>query len=185
MFKLIVGVGNPGPQYFATRHNAGFWFIDDLAKEYDAKWKQEATFHGALTTVSVAGQTLCLLKPNTFMNRSGQSVVSVASFYKILPSQILVVHDELDLAPGTVKLKTGGGHAGHNGLKSISAHLGTPDYFRLRIGIGHPRDLAPQHEVVDFVLSQPRKEEQEAIDIAIERVLSNVPLLLEGQLRQD
>ena len=99
MFKLIVGVGNPGPQYFATRHNAGFWFIDDLAKEYDAKWKQEATFHGALTTVSVAGQTLCLLKPNTFMNRSVQSVVSVASFYKILPSQILVVHDELDLAP--------------------------------------------------------------------------------------
>lgn len=166
-FKLIVGLGNPGPEYEATRHNAGFWLLDQLASMLKAPLQTEGKFFGRLAKTA----DLLLLQPTTFMNRSGQSVGAVARFYKIEPEEILVVHDDLDLLPGEIRLKQGGGNGGHNGLKDIQAQLGTPNFWRLRLGIGHPRSLGLAQPVVDFVLHSPRKDEQLAIDRAIRRCL--------------
>ncbi|HEY4373196.1 MAG TPA: aminoacyl-tRNA hydrolase [Burkholderiales bacterium] len=177
--KLIVGLGNVGPEYEATRHNAGFWFVDAYAHDAGASLKTEKGFFGK---VGKAGGNLLLLEPSTFMNRSGQAVLAVATFYKIVPDEILVVHDELDLPPGAAKLKKGGGNAGHNGLKDISARLATPDFWRLRLGIGHPRELGMAQEVGDFVLHKPSREHNTLIDEAIERGLKVVPEMIAGNM---
>jgi PTH1 family peptidyl-tRNA hydrolase len=192
MIKMIVGLGNPGPEYTATRHNAGFWLADALAHEAHATLRHESRHNGMVARARLYGEEICLLQPQTYMNRSGIAVVALANFYKILPDQILVAHDELDLPPGTVKLKLGGGSGGHNGLKDISAHLSTQQYWRLRIGIGHPRDALPENakaagtrpDVVNFVLKPPRKEEQELIDSAIERAMSVMPMVVKGELER-
>lgn len=178
--RLIVGLGNTGAEYESTRHNAGFWYADAIARRSGARFSNERKFHGDVARARVGGEELWLLKPNTFVNRSGQAVVAFALYYKILPSQIVVAHDELDLLPGIVKLKLGGGTAGHNGLKDTQARLSTPEFWRLRIGIGHPRVLQVEQNVADFVLHPPRKEEQAAIDEAIERAEKAVDLLIQG-----
>jgi len=187
MIKLIVGLGNPGAEYTATRHNAGFWFVEQIARDAHGSLRDEKRFHGFAARVSLSGSDVWLLQPQTFMNRSGQAVVALARFFKFLPDEILVVHDELDLPPGTVKLKLGGGSGGHNGIKDISAHLTTPLYWRLRIGIGHPRDLLPEGakpDVVNFVLKPPRREEQNLIDVAMERALAVLPMMLKGEMER-
>ena len=171
--RLIVGLGNPGAGYEDNRHNLGFWFVDALARDLNVMLSPQGKFHGH---VGRCGE-LWLLKPTTFMNRSGQSVVALARFYRIFPDEILVVHDELDLQPGSIRLKQGGGNGGHNGLKDIQAHLTVPDFWRLRIGIGHPGD---RNEVVNYVLKAPRKEEQELIDKALDRCLSTWPKMAAG-----
>lgn len=177
--KLIVGLGNPGREYESTRHNAGFWWVDELARSHGANFKTDSKFHGLLARIALHGHDVHLLKPQTFMNVSGRAVGAVAQFYKIEASQILVVHDELDLPPGSAKLKLGGGHGGHNGLKDIIAHLGTKDFWRLRLGIGHPGERA---EVVNFVLNAPRKEEQSLIEEAMQHAQDIAPLVIEGKL---
>ena len=160
MIKLIVGLGNPGRQYEKTRHNAGFLFLDALAQELGCAWSNQTRLQGFFAEGSIASSKVMLLKPDTFMNRSGQSVGKVARYYKLLPEEILVVHDELDFNPGVVKLKKDGGHAGHNGLRDIIAHLGSKEFYRLRVGIGRP----PAGKVVaDFVLSSPSKLELEML----------------------
>ena len=179
--RLIVGLGNPGAEYELTRHNAGFWLVDQLAH---GELKRETRFAALAAKIRISGSEVWLLEPQTFMNRSGQSVGALARFYKINPDEILVAHDELDLPPGVAKLKKGGSSGGHNGLKDISAALGTQDYWRLRIGIGHPREMYLQQAVVDFVLHLPRKEEQNLIDIAIENSLKIMPFLIEGQFEK-
>lgn len=176
--RLIVGLGNPGPEYEQTRHNAGFWLVDNLA---GSALVRETRLNALAGRITIAGQQVWLLEPQTFMNRSGQSVRALASFYKIAPEEILVVHDELDLPPGAAKIKKGGSSGGHNGLKDITSALGTQDYWRLRIGIGHPRTLNLQQAVVDFVLHRPRREEQPLINEAIEKSLAVIPLLCEGE----
>ncbi len=174
--KLVVGLGNPGAQYAGTRHNAGFWLVERYAETHRVALRGERGFHGI---VGKDGPRW-LLMPDTFMNRSGLAVGAIARFYKILPDEILVAHDELDLDPGVVKLKLGGGHAGHNGLRDIASVLTTPHFWRLRIGIGHPRTLGLQQPVVDFVLHPPRRDEQKAIDEAIERAMDVLPALFDG-----
>jgi len=176
--RLIVGLGNPGPEYEQTRHNAGFWLVDQLA---GVPLARETRFNALAAKTRIAGQDVWLLEPLTYMNRSGQSVGALARFYKIAADEILVVHDELDLPPGAAKIKKGGSSGGHNGLKDITAALGTQDYWRLRIGIGHPRNANLQQQVVDYVLHRPRKEEQELIDEAIRRSLEVIPMLCEGR----
>ncbi len=186
--KLIVGLGNPGREYIDTRHNAGFWFVDLLSSEMGASFNKESKFHGE---VAKAG-SVWLLKPTTFMNRSGQAVGAIAKFYQITPAEILVAHDEMDLPAGGVKMKTGGA-AGSNGIKDIVNHLGTKDFWRLRIGIGHPRDLVDtatgkpggsmdRPEVVDYVLHRPGAEDQRAIDDAMKRCLDCWPDIAKGDL---
>jgi PTH1 family peptidyl-tRNA hydrolase len=181
MIKLFVGLGNPGLEYEATRHNAGFWWIDALARDLKVSLNPERSYHGLAARANVHGQPVWLLEPQTFMNLSGKSVSALARFFKIEPQEILVVHDELDVVPGQVKLKFGGSHAGHNGLRDIHAQLGTADYWRLRIGIGHPGVKA---EVVNWVLKKPLKEQREAIDDAIVRTLHAVPALLAGEMEK-
>ncbi|NEX64333.1 aminoacyl-tRNA hydrolase [Noviherbaspirillum galbum] len=176
--RLIVGLGNPGPEYEQTRHNAGFWLVDNLAASPLAR---ESRFNALAAKTRIAGQEVWLLEPQTFMNRSGQSVGALARFYKIAPDEVLVAHDELDLPPGAARLKKGGSSGGHNGLKDITAALGTQDYWRLRIGIGHPRTLNLQQPVVDFVLHRPRKEEQSLINDALDKSLAVIPMLCEGK----
>ena len=176
--RLIAGLGNPGPEYEQTRHNAGFWLVDQLAPSGLAR---EKGFNALVGKTRLAAQDIWLLEPQTFMNRSGQSVGALAKFYKIAAEEILVVHDELDLEPGTARLKKGGSSGGHNGLKDITSALGTQDYWRLRIGIGHPRTQNSQQAVADFVLHRPRKEEQSLIDTSLEKCLSILPLLCEGK----
>lgn len=170
--RLVVGLGNPGSEYAETRHNAGFWFCERLARELGTSFGKEARFHGLAANARNDG--VWLLMPQTFMNRSGQSVAALARFFRIAPAEILVVHDELDIPPGQLRLKFGGGLGGHNGLKDITAHLGTQDFWRLRIGIGHPGD---RNEVVNFVLKPPRREESELIDASLDRALQAWPLL--------
>jgi len=176
--RLIVGLGNPGSEYATTRHNAGFWWLDELAQKQNLHFKHEAKFHGLAARTQLHGHEMLLLKPQTFMNVSGRAVAALAQFYKITPAEILVVHDELDLSPGVARLKMGGGHGGHNGLKDIIAHLGSKDFWRLRLGIGHPGVAA---EVSDFVLNNPRREERELIEQAMQHALEIVPLLIEGK----
>lgn len=179
--RLIVGLGNSGPDYEDTRHNAGFRYVDGVARAFRARFTAERKFHGELTRARVDGEELWLLKPTTYMNRSGQAVVALALYYKILPTQILVAHDELDLEPGVVKLKLGGGTAGHNGLKDTQARLSTPEFWRLRIGIGHPRTRQLEQDVADFVLHRPSADDRKHIDAAIERAEAIVPLLVTGR----
>ena len=179
--RLIVGLGNVGPDYERTRHNAGFWLVDRIAERLGVRLRSERKFSGQMARASAGGGEFWLLKPETYMNLSGQAVVAAALFYRILPAQILVAHDELDLAPGDVRLKLGGGVAGHNGLKDIRARLSSADFWRLRIGIGHPRALQLRQEVADFVLHPPRREEQERIDAAIARAEDIVELLVQGR----
>ncbi|NMG00190.1 aminoacyl-tRNA hydrolase [Aromatoleum toluolicum] len=174
--RLIVGLGNPGAEYTETRHNAGFWFCERLADQLGVRFNHESRFHGLVANARDAG--VWLLMPQTFMNRSGQAIGALARFYRIPPAEILVVHDELDVPPGQLRLKFGGGLGGHNGLKDTSAHLGTNDYWRLRIGIGHPGD---RNEVVNFVLKTARREEQTLIDEAMERALATWPMIARGE----
>ena len=179
--RLVAGLGNPGREYAATRHNAGFWLVDALAGELRATLAPESRFAGALARVG----ELRLLKPATYMNESGRSVGAVARFFGIAPEEILVVHDELDLKPGEAKMKLGGGVAGHNGLKDIRAVLGTPEFWRLRLGIGHPRDSeTPQQQVVDYVLKPPRPEERDALRAAIDRALAAWPDIARGDMER-
>jgi len=179
--RLIVGLGNPGAEYEQTRHNAGFWLVDNLANSLpNARLQRETGFNAMVAKTSIGGHQLWLLEPQTYMNRSGQSVGAIARFYKIQPDEVLVVHDELDLPPGAAKLKKGGSSGGHNGLKDITSTLGTQDYWRLRIGIGHPRTLNLNQPVADFVLHRPRREEQLLIDEAIEKALRIIPIAVAG-----
>lgn len=176
--RLVVGLGNPGAEYAETRHNAGFWFCERLARELGTTFARESRYHGQFARARVGGADFWLLMPQTFMNRSGQSVQALTHFYRIEPAEMLVVHDELDLPPGQMRLKFGGGLGGHNGLKDITSHLGTQDYWRLRVGIGHPGD---RDQVVDYVLKRARREEQEEIDAALDRALLAWPTLARGE----
>jgi PTH1 family peptidyl-tRNA hydrolase len=181
--KLVAGLGNPGAKYEKTRHNAGYWWVDLLAREANTSFRRESRFQGSVAKAQGGGTDAWLLKPETFMNLSGQAVAALAGYYRIPADEILVVHDELDLPPGGVKLKFGGGLSGHNGLKSIAASLGTQQFWRLRVGIGHPRDnAASEQEVIDFVLRAPRAEEQQAIDDAMARALAVWPQVAAGEM---
>ncbi|WP_353090484.1 aminoacyl-tRNA hydrolase [Methylibium sp.] len=179
MIRLMVGLGNPGPEYEATRHNAGFWWMDAVARQLKASLHAERAYHGLLARVNTPAGLVWLLEPQTYMNVSGKSVAALARFYKIAPEEILVAHDELDLPPGEMKLKQGGGHAGHNGLRDIHAQLGSTDYWRLRLGIGHP---GVKTEVADYVLGKPMREHREAIEACIVRSLTAVDALLAGDM---
>lgn len=180
--RLVVGLGNPGREYERTRHNAGFWYVDALARAHGKTLVPEKKFFGDAGRLT---HDCWMLKPTAFMNRSGQAVAALAGFYQVAPEEILVVHDELDLKPGEVKMKLGGGVAGHNGLKDILAKLGTADFWRLRIGIGHPReqDLSEQ-EVVDYVLHRPNAEHQKLIDATLEKCLGVWPALARGEMER-
>lgn len=179
--QLVVGLGNPGPQYEHTRHNAGFWLVDELARHYGGHFRPDTKFGGEIAEISLTGQRLWLLKPMTFMNRSGQAVARLVNFYKIPPAAILVAHDELDLPPGTIRLKRAGGHGGHNGLRDIIAQLGNKDFLRLRIGIGHPGD---SKEVVGYVLRRAPQDEQQLINRSLQDAVHEFPRLVEGQLEK-
>src|SRR5215218_10153566 len=181
MIKLFVGLGNPGPEYEATRHNAGFWWLDELARDLKVSLVHDRGYHGLMARANVHGQTVWLLQPLTFMNLSGKSVAALARFYKIAPEEILVAHDELDVVPGQAKLKFGGSHAGHNGLRDIHGQLGSGDYWRLRIGIGHPGVKA---EVIDYVLKKPSPEHRVEMQKAIEQALTGLDLLLDGDMER-
>ena len=181
MIKLFVGLGNPGTEYEATRHNAGFWWIDALSRELKTSLVLDKNFFGQVARISQGGQNVWLLKPLTFMNLSGKSVAALTRFFKIAPEEILVAHDELDIMPGQVKLKFGGSHAGHNGLRDIHAQLGTGDYWRLRLGIGHPGVKA---EVINWVLKKPSPEHRTSIEDCIDRCLKAVPDLLAGNIEK-
>ena len=196
--RLVVGLGNPGAEYAETRHNAGFWLCERLARELGVNPGSESRFHGLAGVLRAGDGALCaegavfpggtragkaraqslwFLLPQTFMNRCGLSVRALTQFYRIEPAEMLVMHDELDLPPGQMRLKFGGGLGGHNGLKDITAHMGTQDYWRLRIGIGHPGD---RNEVIDYVLKPPCKEERGEIDAALDRALLAWPTLARG-----
>jgi PTH1 family peptidyl-tRNA hydrolase len=181
MIRLLVGLGNPGPEYEATRHNAGFWFVDAAARQLKVTLVPERSYFGLAARANGTHGPVWLLEPMTFMNLSGKSVAALARFFKIAPDEILVVHDELDLMPGQTKLKQGGSHAGHNGLKDIHAQLGSPDYWRLRLGIGHPGVKA---EVVNYVLRKPPHEQREAIDKSIDESLKALDLMLAGDMER-
>ena len=179
--QLIVGLGNPGPKYEKTRHNIGFWFIDALAHERGVSLRIENKFHGEVVKLSFAGQSLWLQKPMTYMNRSGQALGALANFYKIPATEVLVVHDELDLPPGQVRLKQGGGHGGHNGLRDIISQLGSKDFYRLRIGIGHPGTAA---EVTNYVLGSAPKAEQQILNDCVNDCLLNLSMIVEGDMQK-
>jgi PTH1 family peptidyl-tRNA hydrolase len=179
MIRLLVGLGNPGPEYENTRHNAGFWFIDEAARKLGVSLSPERSYFGLAARANRPDGPVWLLEPLTFMNLSGKSVAALARFFKIAPSEILVAHDELDLQPGQVKIKLGGSAAGHNGLKDIQAQLGSADFWRLRLGIGHPGVKA---EVVDYVLRKPIALHREAIDKSIEQSIGALDLLLAGNM---
>lgn len=177
MIRLFVGLGNPGPEYEDTRHNAGFWYIDELARRLKVTLQPDRAYHGLVARANTPQGPVWLLQPQTYMNLSGKSVAALARFFKIAPNDVLVAHDELDLLPGQVKLKQSGGHGGHNGLKDIHAQLGSPDYWRLRLGIGHP---GVKHEVAAYVLRKPPQAEREAIFKCIGQAIDATELLLAG-----
>jgi len=180
--RLVAGLGNPGREYAFTRHNAGFWFLDALAVKLGAAFRSEGKFQGH---VAKAAGDLRLLKPMTHMNLSGRSVSAAARFFGIPPAEVLVVHDELDLLPGEAKMKFGGGVAGHNGLKDIGTQLGTKDFWRLRIGIGHPRDSSiPQQDVADYVLAPPALSDGKVITEALDRALDAWPAIEAGEFER-
>jgi len=179
--QLIVGLGNPGSEYEPTRHNAGFWFVDDLARRCRQEFRAEPRFHSEIVRCQLEGYECRLQKPLTFMNRSGQAVGALMRFFKIPVEQILIVHDELDLPPGTVRLKKGGGHGGHNGLRDLISHLGSKEFYRLRLGIGHP---GHRDQVVDYVLRKPSLEDRRLIEDAIYEALNVMPDILAGQFEK-
>ena len=175
--KLIVGLGNPGPQYAGHRHNVGFWVVEQLAS---AGWSRESKFKADMVKARIAGEDCWLMKPTTFMNASGEAVGAFARFHRLQADDIVVIHDELDIAPGAVRIKQGGGHGGHNGVRDIESHLGTPGFWRVRVGIGHPRTHQLNQDVADFVLHAPRADEKTSIDRAIDEVVRELPALLAG-----
>jgi PTH1 family peptidyl-tRNA hydrolase len=179
MMRLLVGLGNPGPEYESTRHNAGFWWIDAVARQWGVMLHPERSYHGLAARHTRHGQTVWLLEPQTYMNLSGRSVAALARFFKIEPGEILVVHDELDLPPGQAKLKLGGSAAGHNGLKDIQAQLGSSEFWRLRLGIGHPGHRA---EVANYVLRKPPEAERVALEDSITRSLAALDLIVAGEM---
>lgn len=179
--RLFVGLGNPGRRYEKTRHCAGFWFLESLAQRYSASWSASGEFLGDVAKADVCGHAVFLLKPSTYMNHSGRSVGALARYYKIAPEEILVAHDELDFDAGVVKLKKGGGHGGHNGLRDVVAHLGSHEFLRLRIGIGHP---GSKEEVVGYVLSNPLPTERQAIDARLDDAVDIVQDLVAGRYEQ-
>lgn len=181
MIKLFVGLGNPGPDYESTRHNAGFWWLEALASALKLTLQPDKSYHGRVARTTVQGHTIWLLEPQTFMNLSGKSVAALARFFKIQPEEILVAHDELDVAPGQAKLKFGGSHAGHNGLRDIHAQLGSADYWRLRLGIGHP---GVKSEVIHWVLKKPSPDDRNAIEDCVQRTLKAVPSLIDGEMEK-
>lgn len=181
MIRLLVGLGNPGPEYEATRHNAGFWWLDAAARKLGTTLLPQRSCFGLAAKASTAQGVVWLLQPMTYMNLSGKSVAALANFFKIAPQEILVAHDELDLQPGQAKIKCGGGHAGHNGLRDIHAQLGSADYWRLRLGIGHPGVRA---EVVDYVLRKPTPEHRELIEMTIARSVESLDLLLAAEMER-
>ena len=176
--KLIVGLGNIGTEYEHTRHNAGFWFADELAAQWKTAFRPEKKFHGEAARAARPEGDIWLLKPSTYMNLSGDAVAALARFYKIRPDEILVVHDELDIPCGQIRFKLGGGNGGHNGLKDIQAKLGTADFYRLRLGIGHPGD---RNLVVGYVLNKPSTAERELIDQSITKSLKAMPDIMAGR----
>ena len=183
--RLLVGLGNPGAKYESTRHNAGFWWVDRVAQANKVSWRRESRFQAQVSHFSTAEGDVWLVKPETFMNLSGQAVASLANYYKIAADQVLVIHDELDLPAGAMKMKFGGGLSGHNGLRSIAACLNTQDFWRLRLGISHPRDSqAVGQAVVDYVLQSPRSEERSAIDSAMQQALKGLPMILAGEMEK-
>jgi len=178
--SLIAGLGNPGARYVDTRHNAGFWFIEALADRYHGEWRDDARFKSRVCEIAINNQRIWLIAPQTFMNHSGEAIAAFARYYRFDSSQILVAHDELDFAPGRVKLKLGGGAAGHNGLRDTTRHLGTPDYLRLRLGIGHP---GQQREVVNFVLKRAPDAEMTLIQSAIDHAVDHIGDIIQGDLQ--
>lgn len=179
--QLIAGLGNPGAKYEGTRHNVGFWFVDELAREKGCSLRHDSKFQGEVGKVSVAGETIWLIKPTTFMNLSGQAVSALANYYKLTVENLLVVHDELDLEPGTVRLKCGGGHGGHNGLRDIISHFGSKEFYRLRIGIGHPGSAA---DVSNYVLSSPSSNDRSALLEAIAECIPVLPQIIDGEMQK-
>ena len=178
--NLIVGLGNPGNEYIDTRHNAGFWFLDELARMYHGNFKNDKKFFGDAAKIHINGEEVWLLKPNTFMNLSGKALQALAQFYKINIDNVIVVHDELDLEPGVARLKKGGGHGGHNGLRDISARSGK-DFWRLRLGIGHPGD---KNKVSGYVLNKPSVDDKISIDNAIDNALRVIPDVISGEMQK-
>ena len=178
---LIVGLGNPGSDYEATRHNAGFWFIDELARQSGCELKKDSKFFGHIAKANLHGESVWLLKPDTFMNRSGQSVSALAKYYRILVENILVAHDELDFEPGDVRLKKGGGHAGHNGLRDIISAMSSKEFLRLRLGIGRPEK---GKDVADFVLARPSASDKTQITYAIDDAARVMPDLVNGDIEK-
>jgi PTH1 family peptidyl-tRNA hydrolase len=181
MIKLIVGLGNPGQQYDRTRHNAGFWFLDGLISNYAVSWSYEGRFEGSVSNALIAKQKVVLLKPQTFMNLSGRAVGNLSRYFKFEPEEILVVHDELDFEPGVIRLKKGGGHAGHNGLRDIAANLGSKDFYRLRVGIGRPPG---RQSVADYVLSAPSAQDRQLMLEGFEPVYKVIDSLIEGSFEK-
>lgn len=179
--KLLVGLGNPGAKYQFTRHNAGFWLLDEVARHLDLAFRADTRYQGLIARYEYGGRVLHLLKPSTFMNRSGLSVQLLAQYFKITPPEILVAHDELDLPPGIVRLKTGGGHGGHNGLRDVIASLGSADFARLRLGIGHPGN---KDAVVDYVLGSPTGEDETLILGAVSKIIPELPSLMAGDIEK-
>jgi len=177
--QLVVGLGNPGAKYEQTRHNAGFWFVEEVARQYNTRFKSESKYKSEVARCSIAGNDCRLQKPTDFMNRSGLPVASLAGFYQIPRSSILIVHDDLDLPPGTVKLKKSGGHGGHNGLRDLIPHLGGNDFLRLRIGIGHP---GHRDDVVGYVLKNASRDDRTAIDQALDEAVKVLPDIIAGHL---
>ena len=177
MIRLLVGLRNPTAKYEKTRHNAGFWFLDEVARSLGVVFREESRFQGAVARKDAGADALVLLKPSTYMNRSGSSVLAAAAYYKIGVDEILVAHDELDLAPGVVRLKKGGGHGGHNGLRDMVLHLKSPEFYRLRLGIGHPGDKS---QVANYVLDAPSKMEAQDIGQAVDEAMRALPLILSG-----
>ncbi len=177
--RLIVGLGNPGADYVGTRHNAGFWLIDLLASDLGLSFRFEKRYNAEECKLQAGSKDIYLLKPQTFMNRSGQAVAALARYFKIAPEQILVVHDELDLPPGTNRIKQAGGHGGHNGLRDIVNHLGSREFFRIRVGIGHPGD---SNQVINYVLHKPSVVDLNAIEVANRDTLAVMPLIFEGRI---
>ncbi len=179
--QCIVGLGNPGEKYASTRHNAGFWFVDELARRYQGVFRTEAKFSGEVCRITMSGRDCWLLKPSTFMNRSGRSVSAIARFYKMDAENLLLAHDELDLDPGIARLKQGGGHGGHNGLRDSASAMNSKDFYRLRLGIGHP---GHRDQVTDYVLSRPSRNEQQQIEQAIDAASDQLEGLLAGDYQR-
>jgi PTH1 family peptidyl-tRNA hydrolase len=178
--RLITGLGNPGSKYDKTRHNAGFWFVDELAKRFNGRFLPEKRFSGEACKIEVAGETVWLLKPMTFMNRSGLAVKQLSGFFRIPAEEILVAHDELDIAPGAMRLKKGGGHGGHNGLRDIHAQIGK-EYWRLRVGIGHPGDSSL---VMNYVLGTPTRSDEEQIMSGIYDAADQIERIVSGETQK-